>query len=111
MVTYFEAEDVLDDTGVTGLASALGTDSDFPSDGSCFIFLVKGEELRGEACNFLFLSSVVGVVERGTGDLPLSFLEPVMRKAFVNSSSLRSGSSESLSELLELASDSAKHTI
>ena len=73
---------------------------------------MAGEPLRGEAVCFRFLSSaLVGVADLGTGDLPLSFLDPVMRKALVNSSSLRSGSSDSLSELLELSSDPGKYLI
>ena len=95
--------------GVVGLPSPL--DIGLKS-GSLLTFFMAGEPLRGEAVCFRFLSSaLVGVADLGTGDLPLSFLDPVMRKALVNSSSLRSGSSDSLSELLELSSDPGKYFV
>ena len=76
--------------------------------GSCFILFDEGDELLGDAVSFLFLSSV-GVAERGgTGDLPRSFFEPAIRMTLVKSLSARSGSSVSLSELLELPSDSKR---
>lgn len=78
--------------------------------GSLFTFFMAGEPLRGEDVCFRFPpSELVGVADLGTGDFPLSFFDPVMRKALVNSSSLRSGSSDSLSELLELSSDPAEN--
>lgn len=76
---------------------------------SSLIFFEEGDEPPGDAVSFLFLSSF-GVADRGTGDFPRSFLEPVIKNAFVKSLSSRSGSSDSLSELLELLSSPPRRT-